>query len=372
MLTIEQVDTQSEAQARRFVQLPFRLYRTQPQWVPPLRGEVEACLKRAQFPFYEHSDADFFIAVRDEHDVGRIAVLEHRLFNQYRGTRQAWFCFFDCEDEPQVAQALFEQAFRWARARNLTQMVGPKGFTMLDGAGLLLSGFDYRQVMSMTTYNHEYYVGLIEGLAFEKSSDFFSYHLALDTLPLPAWLHDIAEGVRQQGNLDVQHFSTLEELLQWAPRLMETFQRIFIHNAEHTPGSEQEMGFLMQSLAMRLNPHLVKAIRQGEEVVGVIFGFPNLSQALQRTEGQLSMSELAEATQSAPGLVFNGFGILPAYRLQGVDALLFSELEKTIQQAGIQQIDILRIAETTKRLRHDLEALGMSASCIHRIYVRDL
>lgn len=96
MLTLHQVDTRSKADVRRFVHLPFKLYRNNPNWVPPILIDAYGQLNRDKHLFYEHSTAGFWIAVQDGEDVGRIS-------------------------------ALFERAFEWARARKLTEIVGPIG-----------------------------------------------------------------------------------------------------------------------------------------------------------------------------------------------------------------------------------------------------
>jgi hypothetical protein len=126
MLTVQKIDTNIKAQVRRFVTIPYRLYENHPQWVPPLFIDAEMQLNRKKHPFYEHSDADFFIAIRDGRDVGRIAALENRRFNDYHGAHQAQFYLFDCEDDEEAARLLFEEAFNWARARQLDTIVGQK------------------------------------------------------------------------------------------------------------------------------------------------------------------------------------------------------------------------------------------------------
>ena len=153
MLTIEPVDLSSKQHLRRFIDLPYRLYKNHPQWVPPLRMDVELMLNKHKHPFYEHSDADFFVALRDGRVVGRIAALENRPFNRYHKTQQAQFYLFECEDDPEAAQTLFEKVAEWAHARGLHTLVGPKGFGALDGYGLLVDGFEHRQMMTMMNYN---------------------------------------------------------------------------------------------------------------------------------------------------------------------------------------------------------------------------
>src|SRR4030065_805408 len=140
MLLTEKVDTTNKAQVKRFTRLPYRLYANHPQWVPPLFMDAEVQLNRDKHPFFEHSDADFFLATKDGRDVGRIAALENKRFNAYHKSKQVQFYLFECEDHQEVANALFERAFDWAKERGLDRVVGPKGFGALDGYGIQVEG----------------------------------------------------------------------------------------------------------------------------------------------------------------------------------------------------------------------------------------
>ena len=119
MLTIEEVDTNNRAQVKRFVELPYRLYRDCPQWVPPLYVDAYMYLNRRQHPFHEHSNVDFFLAVRNGRDVGRIAVIENKPFNKYHGVRKSNFYFFDCENDAEAAGTLFNRVASWSAAQSV-------------------------------------------------------------------------------------------------------------------------------------------------------------------------------------------------------------------------------------------------------------
>ena len=106
MLKIEQVDVNSKKDVDRFIRIPFRLYANHPQWVPPFITDIKTMMNPAKHPFYDHSSADFFIAVRDGQDVGRIACLENKPFNQYQGKKDAEFYLFECENDQEVAKCL--------------------------------------------------------------------------------------------------------------------------------------------------------------------------------------------------------------------------------------------------------------------------
>src|SRR4030043_518372 len=185
MIRVDKIDTNDKGSVKRFVRIPYRLYENHPQWVPPLLSEAETQLNESKHPFYEHSVADFFIATKDGRDVGRIAALENTRFNQYHKTRQAQFYLFECEDDVEAATALFGQVFEWARARGLDAVVGPKGFGPLDGYGLLVEGFEHRQMMTMMNYNYDYYPRLVEAQGFHKEVDFVSCYLPADAFRVP-------------------------------------------------------------------------------------------------------------------------------------------------------------------------------------------
>ena len=117
MLTIEKVDTENKSQVKRFVQFYYDLYKDCPQWVPPLFVDAYLPLNRKKHPFFEHSDADFYLAVRDGKVVGRICAGENQPFNAYHKTRKAQFYFFDSIDDQEVANALFQAVIDWSKAR---------------------------------------------------------------------------------------------------------------------------------------------------------------------------------------------------------------------------------------------------------------
>ena len=151
MIEILPVETKNQENA--FVDFHYQLYEKCPQWVPPFKTDIHMMLNKKKHPFYEHSDSDFFIAMRDGKMVGRIAALENKPFNLYHGTKDAEFYLFDSIDDQEVANALFDRVVAWTKSRGLNRIVGPKGYGPLDGYGIQIEGFEYRQMMNMMNYN---------------------------------------------------------------------------------------------------------------------------------------------------------------------------------------------------------------------------
>jgi hypothetical protein len=375
MLSIEKIDTRNKAHVHRFITYPYLIYssnnKLHPQWVPPLFVDSKLYLNRDKHPFYEHSDADFFIASQDGRDVGRIAVLENRSFNQYHQTHQAQFYFFDCEDDLEIAAALFDQATKWAHQRGLNQLVGPKGFGPLDGYGLLIEGFEHRQMMMMMNYNYAYYSRLVESLGFEKEVDFVSCYLNSDNFNLPERVHRIAERVQKRGTLSVKPFTSKRELKAWATRIGRTYNQSFINNWEYFPLTDREINFVLENILIVADPKLIKIIIHDQDVVGFLFAFPDISAALQRARGRLlpfGIFDLLLELRRTKWVSINGAGILHEFQGRGGNALLYSEMEKTVKNFRFNHADLTQVAETAVQMRHDLVNLGGKPYKNHRVF----
>jgi len=375
MLTVQQIDTSSKQDINRFVRIPYRLYKQHPQWVPPPMSDIKMMLNRDKHPFYEHSDADFFIAERDGRDVGRIAAMENRRFNAYHGTHNAQFYLFECENDAEAAQALFEKVFDWARARGLDTVVGPKGFGPLDGYGILVEGYEHRQMMTMMNYNYDYYPRLVEALGFEKEVDFVSCYLNADRFHLPERVRRIAERVKQRDTLDVKTFSSKRELKSWAGRIGEAYNKAFVKNWEYYPLTENEVAYVVSNIIDVADHRLIKVITHGDDIVGFLFGFPDISAALQRAQGRMTpwaIADLLIGMKRTDCIAVNGAGILPEFHGIGGNALLYVEMEKTIREHGFKHADLTQVAETAVQMRHDLENVGGRAYKNHRVYRKAL
>jgi hypothetical protein len=375
MVKIEKVETNSKSQVRRFIQIPFRMYRDHPHWVPPLYLDAELMLNRAKHPYYEHSDADFFIAVLDGRDVGRIAALVNRNYNQCHGTHTGQFYLFDCEENLEAATALFQRVLEWARDRGLNKVIGPKGFGPLDGYGLLVEGFEHRQMMTMMNYNNPYYNDLVVAQGFEKEVDFVSCYLNAESFHLPERVHHIAERVIQRGTLQVKRFASKKELKAWAPRIGKSYNQAFVNNWEYVPLTDHEVDFVLQNIITVADHRLIKIITHGEDVVGFLFGWPDLSAALQRARGRLlpfGIIDILLEMRRTSWIAINGAGILAEFQGRGGNALLYSEMEKTIQEYKFQHADLTQVAETAVQMRNDLINLGGKAYKNHRVYRIDL
>ena len=376
MLTIEKVDTENKSQVKRFVQFQYDLYKDCAEWVPPLFVDAYLPLNRKKHPFFERSEADFFLAVDDGKVVGRICAANNKPFNDYHHTRKAHFYAFDSINDQQVADLLFNAVFDWSHAHGLDTVIGPKGLSPFDGYGIQVEGFEHRQMMTMMNYNFAYYPKLVEALGFEKEVDFVSCYLPRDSFKVPERVERIAQRAMQRGNLWVKQFKSKRELLKWAPRIGEAYNKAFIDNWEYYPFSQGDVKFAVDNVFLVADPRLIKLIMHGDDIVGFLFAFPDASAALQRAKGHLfpfGIIDLLLEMKRTKIVSGNGMGILPEFQGIGGNALLYSEMGKTVFSFNqFEHIEMTQVAETTHQMRADLKNLNGVEYKNHRVYHKSI
>lgn len=376
MINIEKIDTDNKMQVKRFVEFPHKLYKDCPQWVPLFNIDAYNYLNRKKHPFHEHSDVDFFLAVRDGKDVGRIAAIENKPFNEYHKTKKADFYFFDSEDDLDVATALFNTAFEWAKARGLDTVIGPKGMGPLDGYGVLVLGHEHRNTMTMLNYNHAYYQRLVEAQGFEKEVDFVSCYLPADKFQIPERVERITQRVMQRGGLSIKHFKNKKELVSWAPRIGEAYNKAFVNNWEYYPFTPREIEFVVDNIMTIADHRLIKIIVHGEDVVGFLFAFHDVSAAIQRSKGRLfpfGLIDILLELKRTNTVSVNGMGILPEFHGHGGNAMLYSEMGPSLLEfRQFAHVEMTQVAETAEQMRADLKNLNGIEYKNHRVYRKNL
>lgn len=376
MIKVKKINLDSNSEIISFVQVSFDLYKDHPQWVPPFISDIKTMMNPEKHPYYEHSDAEFFIAEKEGKIVGRIAALENKPFNQYHAKKDAEFYLFECINDQAVANALFETVISWAQDRGLNKLVGPKGFGPLDGYGIQIEGFEHRQMMNMMNYNYPYYRDLVENLGFTKVVDFVSSYIEPQNFQLPEKVRKAAGIAKKRGSFHVVDFENKRELRKWAGRIGQAYNQAFVDNWEYYPLSENEINFVVKNVMTIVDPDLMKIITKDDKVVGFVFPFPDVSNAMQKNKGKLgpiAILKLLLEIKKTNWISFNGVGILPEYQGLGGNAIMYAELEKSMH-ANKQFIhaELTQVAETAEQMRKDLKNLGVKFYKNHRVYQKEI
>jgi len=357
---------------RRYVELPFHLYHENPLWVPPLVHETRAQLDPDRHPFYQHSQAAFFLALEGKQVLGRIAVLDNTRHNAYHGGRAALFYQFDAVDSRDVSRALLNSACDWAQSRGLELIWGPKGFWTLDGQGVLVDGFDHRPAMGIP-YNHVYYSKLLEDAGFEKKLDLFSWYMDRD-LKVSARYLEVAERIKERRGFRSFHFRTKAELRALIPQVIDVYNKSFVEVQGYVPITKAEGQAIGERILAIADPELISILMKGDELVGFVLAYPDLSAAIQRCRGRVwptGWYHLQREFKRTRWINFNGAAILAPYRGLGGTALLYSEFYHILfSHSQYDYADLVQTQETNMPVLQELQAVGVRPYKTHRLYQR--
>jgi len=232
-MLVRRIDANNRKDVKQFIHFPFELYRESTLWVPPLISDMKLIFNRRKHPFYTHSSADFFVAESEGRTVGRLAVLNNRLFNDFNGSRTAFFYYFEAVDDSDVSRGLFDAGRAWAVEQGMDRMVGPLGFVRGDSMGLLVEGFEHSPAIGIP-YNFPYYDRLLTDLGFERRTDYYSGHLS-GKHQLPERFYNIANRVKEKRGFRIKSFRSKRELRKWVPRIQAVVNASFAGNFGHFP-----------------------------------------------------------------------------------------------------------------------------------------
>lgn len=359
------------AERRRFVRLPWRLYRSDPLWVPPLRSEVDKLLDPQRNPFFEHASIGLFIAERAGEPVGRIAAIVNELHNATHHDTVGFFGFFESIADTAVTRALIEAACEWLRQRGRTHIRGPVNPSMNDECGLLVEGFD-RPPVIMMPYNPPYYAALLEACGFQKAKDLLAYWLT--EAFLSEKLRRGQELVRRRLGLQLRGMNFRDRALfrEDVERIKAIYNRAWERNWGFVRLTDAEMEALVAGLKQIADPDLAVFAFRGEEAVGFALALPDINQVLRyNRSGSLlgALWHLATKRKRIDTMRILILGVVPEHRQSGIDAVLYYELGMRGLQKGFRYAEASWVLEDNWAMRNPLEkTLGAQLYKRYRIY----
>ncbi len=369
-MNILTIDTNNKRDVKRFLNFPFQLYRDVPQWVPPFEADARRMLDRKKHPFYQHSTAEFFLAVKADRVVGRLAVLDHHPYNEWNRAQTAFIYLFESENDRDVSRSLFKAAFEWAQKRGLTQVYGPKGFSALDGMGLLVKGFEHRPALGIV-YNPDYYAALWEDAGFENAGDVVSGYLGPDFV-MPEKVMTVAEVVQQRRGLRIATYKTRGDLKHLVAPMKDLYNSALSGTTDTFPITDEEVNLMAQQLMSFADPRLIKIVMKGDDIVGFLFGYPDPSAAIQRCKGKLfplGWLDILIELRRTKWINLNGAGLLEKYRGSGGTALLFAEMYKSVRESPhYLHAELVQIGAENDKMQREIAGLGIDFYKVHRIY----
>jgi hypothetical protein len=361
----------------RFIKLPFRLHRDSDRWVPPLISERRRFLDRRRNPFFEHAEAEYFLAWRGDRPVGRISAHVDRRWDEFQGGSDGIFGFFECENDPAAASGLLESARAWLRERGRERLVGPMDFTTNDECGLLVEGHDYPALI-LEPWHPPYYRGLLEGLGLRKLIDLLTWELWLGQLKqgnrLHQFIHEAAETAASEHQVRVRKMRRAD-LEDEIARFMEVYNEAWGSNWGFVPITEEEVAFQARNLRPILSEDWAMIAERDGEVVGAALTLPDANQVLAQMNGRLlplGWWHFLRGRRKIDRVRVFALGVKPAYQHMGVAALLFVRHVETARYMPQKGGTMGWILETNEAMNRAMEGMGGRVVKRYRLYEREL
>ncbi|HUH12890.1 MAG TPA: hypothetical protein VMK65_07255 [Longimicrobiales bacterium] len=356
---------------RRFLRLPWRIYASDPAWVPPLLVEQRKLLDRERHPFHQHAQVEYFLARRDGEVVGRVAAIVNHRHNEFHGDRVGFFGFFEAVRDEAVAHALLGAVERWLRARGMESARGPMSFSTNEECGLLVAGFGTPPFILMT-HNPPYSEPLLRAAGYAGVKDLLAYMMYEQGVP--ARLARVRE--RLERRLGVA-FRTLD--MKRLGREVEIIQGIYNtaweRNWGFVPMTPAEFDGMAKDLKRIVDPRMCFIAEHDGEPVAFSLALPDLNQALARIDGRLLpfgvFKLLWHARRIDQARVLT-LGVVPGYRKRGLDGLLIARTFAAAAEHGYRRGECSWILEDNLDMRRALESAGGRVYKTYRIYEKPL
>jgi len=351
---------------REFIDLPFRLYRGNPNWVPPLIRDIKEQFSEKN-PFFRHAEVMSFIARRDGDVVGRVVAIKNDAHIDFTGEMAGFFGFFECINDRDVASALLEEAKRWLKERGLHIMRGPMNFSTNEECGLLVEGFD-EPPMIMMPYNHPYYRDLLEGCGLRKAKDLLAYIIEIPER-LPEKVYRVSGIARKNGvmarPIEMRRFS--DELMIFKSIYNSAWQR----NWGFIPMTDEEIDYMAGKLKQIIIPELTLIAEYRGEPVGFMMILPDINHVLKRLNGRLFPFGIFKAlwySRQIRDVRLLLLGIKEGFRRRGVDALLFTEAFRYGRMKGYRRVEFSWILEDNYPVQNLIRMVDGRVYKRYRIY----
>jgi GNAT superfamily N-acetyltransferase len=380
-MAVEIVKVESKKQLRTFIKVPWAVYKNDPYWVPWLYFERLEFFNKKKNPFFEHAEADYFIAYRDGKPVGTIAgVLNHR-HNDVHDENIAHFGVFELHNDPEAAKALLDTACQWARDRGTDAILGPANLSSTVEWGMLIEGYDSPPVVFIP-YNPPYYNDFVEAAGFTKAMDLYAWNNHLEELVKPGGMPEkvirVVNLVKKRYDITVRA-ADLKDWNNEVGRVKKIYNSAWEKNWGFVPLTEAEFDQLEHSLEQIVDPNIVFFVEKDGEAVGFSLSIPDVNQQMHKLQPGPSLisSYLAGLrvlrSRSKPNRIrVLALGVMEEYRGKGLDALLYYETAHASVANGYSWAEASWVLETNEAMNKPIELLGSEIYKRYRVYEKKL
>jgi len=283
-VSIRLIELGNRRQLKQFITFPWKIYRDDPNWVPPLIFNQLQFFTPGRNPYFAHSKCQLFMAFRGAEPVGRISAHENNQHIRVHKDGAGFFGFFECIDDDTVGQALLDAASNWLRERGLKTMRGPLSFSVNDEAGLLIDAFDEPPLIRMT-YNPPYYAGLIEGYGLQKIQDLYAYAM-FESDGLSESVRGIADAALEDPKLAVRTINE-RDFKNEMEKIRKIYAEAWSENWGAVPLTDDEFDRIVGELKLITDRDLFFIAEYDGEPAGMSLVLSDVNEALKKAGGRL-------------------------------------------------------------------------------------
>ena len=371
-MAIEVQKVETPAQLRRFINLPWLIYKNDPTWVPPLKMAVHDLFKPTH-PFYETGTMISWIASENGEDVGRISAIDCHTYNEFHNSKTGFFGFFEAKNQA-CADKLFALAEDWLRGRGLTSVQGPFSPTTNYECGLLIDGFDDPPQIMMT-YNRPDYMAQIEAQGFTKAKDLLAYRIPTE-FQMPELIKKIAERTQKRSKITYRSISKKT----WArdvDQMLEIYNDAWEKNWGFIPMTEKEFRHTAKDLKSVVDERLVLFADVDGEPAGFLVALPDFNQVLKRIpDGKLlpfGIFKLLTGMKKINRIRVITLGVKAKFRNIGLGPLFYQKAHQIIREhTNYGEIEMSWILEDNKDMNKPIVMMGGEPYKRYRIYEKNL
>lgn len=359
----------SKKDEKLFLKFPYDvIYKNNSAWVAPLYQDRKKLIDKIKNPFYKHSLAEFFIAEQNGKIVGRIGAIVNKNHNIEHNDKIGFFGFFECIDNQEIANKLFDEAKNFLFANGMTQMRGPANPSVNDEYGLLINAFDKPPVILMT-YNPEYYIRLIENYGFKKEKDLYAYLLKEENVYTEKLLR-VTKLLKERNSISIRILN-MKKFDEEVELIKKIYNIAWAKNWGAVPMTDEEINLMAKDLKPIVNPNLVLFAERLGKVVGFSLSLPDLNIPLKyNRSGNLltGLYHIFTKKKKIDLVRVLVLGVLPEYRSSGVASLLFYESAQNAMKLGYKFGEGSWILEDNLMMNRGAEALKGERYKTYRIY----
>lgn len=364
----------NRALQKQFVRLPWEIYGDDPNWVPPLLMSLEEGVGFRRNPFYDRNRCECFLVMKKGRTVGRVCALVNVGHNERFRENRGFFGFFECIDDQQAANQLFQAASEYLSAEGMTDVRGPANPSLNQEVGLLVEGFDTPPTFMMT-YNRPYYDRLITGFGFEKSQDLYAYDAHIEMIAdLDPKLAFVVGELKRRFNVRVRRFNP-KKFTEEVNLFLDIYNRSLVGTWGFVPLSPAEVAHQAKGLRYLLAPELTTIIEVDGKPIGAGLGLLDFNPLIKQINGRLlpfGFLRLMLGKKKIKRVRLMSTNVLPEYQKWGFGLLALERMLPDALAMGIETGEFSWVLESNHLSRASLERGGLTRNKTYRVYDRSL